>query len=46
MTPRQQIAISYPCARAVETMDRRYWDGFEHSRKSSLSWSTILSVNK
>lgn len=39
MTSRQRIALASPCARAMDTVSRRFhaFDG---------RWSTTLSVNK
>lgn len=43
MTPRQSIAITYPCARATEALDRRF---AARATIRGLLISTILSVNK
>jgi hypothetical protein len=43
LTSRQKIAIENPCARAMQTFDRRFWSMvFAHGR----SLSSILTVNK
>jgi len=39
MTDRQQVAMAFPCSRAAETVNRRYFDKQD-------KWSTMLTINK
>lgn len=47
MTPRQQMAIGFPCARAMDTLKERFRQTHRRSGKNANQfWSTILTVNK
>lgn len=46
MTPRQQMAIAFPCARAADTCKPRYGQTHQHGKRANQRWSSILTVNK
>jgi len=39
MNERQKVALTHPCYRAVDTVDRRF-------HRTEPPWSSILSLNK
>ncbi len=45
LTARQQVALMFPCARSIETMDDRFQESIWFMRGETY-FSTILTVNK